>query len=426
MTLTVRGWLYSIVAVAAPFIALGMGDPSPVLVGVPAAILLTYGLVAAPGATPVVHAMLEFRRTQEGVPVVLRLGVRGSGLTAAVMLDLERNLEVVGVEGARRVGEAGLVLSLPDGRGEALVRVTARRWGTYRLGGGTVTVPGPMGILSARTVFSSGEELVVLPDTETVRRLVEPHATNLHAGDVASRVRGPGSELAELRVWVAGDSPRSINWRASVRSDQTWVTERQAERNGDLILVMDSVVVPGTGMDEAIARVVRIVASLVKSYGGRRHRLGLVSLTGFVRWFGLDSGSVHQHRLLAAVMATQAVTDPVWTAVDRVLGRVARPPSMVVFVSPLLDDEFVGRMRSLARAGMDVLTLSVDVSAWMPAPRDRIQVVARRLWAMERQSVLDRLGAAGVAVGEWRVGRSLEEVLEEVEEWRRRARRVRL
>jgi hypothetical protein len=98
----------------------------------------------------------------------------------------------------------------------------------------------------------------------------------------------------------------------------------------------------------------------------------------------------------------------------------------VVFVSPLLDDEFVGRMRSLARAGMDVLTLSVDVSAWMPAPRDRIQVVARRLWAMERQSVLDRLGGAGVAVGEWRVGRSLEEVLEEVEEWRRRARRVRL
>lgn len=294
------------------------------------------------------------------------------------------------------------------------------------MGGATVTMPGPAGMVSAGVTVDARDDLVVLPETETVRRLVEPYDTNLHAGDITARARGSGSDPAELRPWVEGDSPRALNWRASSRSDRLWVTERHADRNGDLILVIDSVVTPGSSMEEAMASAVRITASLIRAYGAERHRLGLVSLSGFNRWFGLETGSFHEHRLLAAAMATQTLTDPVWMAVDRVLDRAVRPPSMVVFVSPLLEDGLLGRVLRLARAGIDVVTIGIDVSPWLPVPHDRTQLLGRRLFLLERQRVLDRLRGAGVAVSEWQPGRPLDEMLEEVEQWRRRAQRARV
>lgn len=424
--LTIRGWVYSILVIVAPFAALGWGDPSPALVAIPAALLLGYGLASRPGESPRVEAVLETDRTLEGTTVGLRLTVRGSGSTAHLRVDLPMHVEVVESEGALRLGETGLVIPMTAGEGSARITVVAHRWGNHPLGKATVTVPGPAGMVVARAVVQAEKNLVVLPDTETVRRLVEPYATNLHAGDISSLVRGPGSDLAELRPWVEGDPPRAINWRASARSDQMWVTERHADRNGDLVLIIDSVVASGSGVEEAVAAAVRIAGSLVKAYGAARHRLGLVSLSGFNRWFGLDSGILHEHRLLAAAMATQTLAEPVWSAVDRVLDRTVRPPSMAVFVSPLLDDALLGRVLRLARAGIDVLMVAVDVSPWLPPSRERTGRIARRLFDLERQRVMDRLRGAGVAVGEWSPDRSLDEVLEEVELWRRRARRARI
>lgn len=424
--LTIRGWVYSILVVVAPFAALGWGDPSPALVAIPAGLLLAYGLTSRSEESPRVEAALGTDRALEGTPVGLRLTVDGPGSAAHLSVDLPPHVELVESEGALRVGETGLVIPMTAGEGEAEITVVAHRWGNHPLGNATVTVPGPAGMVWARAVVEAGVNLTVLPDTETVRRLVEPYATNLHAGDITSRARGPGSDLAELRPWMEGDSPRAINWRASARSDQMWVSERYADRNGDLVLIIDSVVAPGSEVEEAVAAAVRIAGSLVKSYGAARHRLGLVSLSGFNRWFGLDSGMLHEHRLLAAAMASQTVTEPLWSAVDRVLDRTVRPPSMAVFVSPLLDDALLGRVLRLARTGIDVLMVAVDVSPWLTPPRERTGRIARRLFDLERQRVMDRLRGAGVAVGEWGPDRSLDEVLEEVELWRRRARRARV
>ncbi len=169
-----------------------------------------------------------------------------------------------------------------------------------------------------------------------------------------------------------------------------------------------------------------MAAALVEAYGQGRHRLGLVSLGGYARWFGLDTGSVHEHRLLAAAMATQATPEPVWMAADRILEHTVRPPSMVVFISPLLDPALVGRIHRLARARIDVAVLGIDVAGWLRPPRDELRRLARRVWRMEREMAVDRLRQAGVAVVEWRPGRGMDELLREMEEWRRRLRRARV
>lgn len=423
--LTVRGWVYTAVLVVAPFAALALGDPSPALAALPAAAFVVFGLAARPRSDPGLTVSVHRSRTLERIPIELRLTVRGEGREARVSLDLPRQVEIVEVVGARRTGESTLVVPLVEGEGEATLTVAAHHWGNYRLAGAWVTVPGPMHVVSPAQRVEPTENLVVLPEIEKVRLLVEPLATNLHTGELSSAARGPGWDLAGLRSWTRGDSPRAINWRATARSDEVWVTDRHADRNGDLVIVIDSVGAPGSAMEGALAAAVRIIASLVKAYGVTRHRLGLISFGGFNRWFGLDSGAVHEHRLLEAVMTTQATTEPVWLAVDRVLDRSVRPPSMVVFVSPLLEDALVGRILRLARAGIDVITIVMDGSVWLRPSADRVQAQASRIWLMERQRTVDRLRGAGVGVGEWRPGRPLDELLEEVQEWRRRSRRAR-
>lgn len=423
--LTIRGWVYSVVAVVGPFVALALADPAPALLALPAAAFTVFGLVARPKVDPAVEVTVEPGRTVEGEPVRLDLKVEGDGRAAHVLLELAPELEPGKIVGGSRAG-SGLVVPLGGGFGAASVEVTPRRWGTYQVGAAAVTVPGPMGIVTASSHQPSTEHLVVLPETEKIRRLVEPLATNLHAGDVVSTARGPGTDLAEMRLWTPVDSPRSISWRTTARSDLLWVTDRHLDRKGDLILVIDSILPPGGEMEEAVTRAVRIAASLVRAYGAARHRLGLLSLGGYHRWFGLDSGALHEHRLLAAVMATQSLSAPVWAAVDRVLERVVHPPSMVAFVSPLIDDELQGRVLRLAGAGIDVIVVAVDLSPWIRQSHDRIPRLARRIWQMERERHLERLRASGIAVGEWRIGRPLEELVEEIEAWRRRWRRARV
>lgn len=423
---TVRTWIYSVGVVVAPFTSLALGDPSPVLVALPLAVILFYGLVAAPDRDPVVDVEVDADRLPVHASTSLRLTVNAPGSIAHVRLGLPSGIDMAEVSGGRAVGREGLEVALRHGEGKATVLLEPRRWGTFTLGPSRATVAGPFRMALREADAGEAIDLVVLPDLEEARRLVEPLQTNLHVGEVVSSSRGPGVELAELRRWAPGDSRRMINWRASARSEDIWVSDRYADRNGDLVLVVDGIAPPASAVSETVRKVVELAASLVEQYGAARHRLGLVSLGGKVGWFGLGAGPVHEHQLLAALLDLSAERPPVWMAVDRILDRSVRAPSMVVFVSPLLDESVVGRIHRLSRAGIDVATVAVDASAWIPPGGNRVRDLAWRIWMMERDRTIEELRATGTAVAEWAPGRSLDELMEEVDLWRRRLRRARV
>ncbi len=421
-----RAWIYAVAVVVAPFAALALGDPAPVLVALPPAVLLVVGLLADPGDSPELELRLGDDRILQGGTVSLQVAVRARAAVAHVRLGIPPDVDVVEVAGGRVVDVDGLEVTLHAGEGEAEVVLRPRQWGTFDLGPAAATVAGPLRMGFRRSHDGPSQRLVVLPELEKTRRLIEPLRTNMHAGDVMSTDRGPGVELAELRRWAPGDSRRMINWRATARSEDVWVTDRHADRNGDLVLVVDAVAPPGSTLEGAVRTVAEIAATMVEGYGSARHRLGLVSLGGQVGWFGLASGRVHEHRLLAVLLDVAAARPPVWMAVDRILDRSVKAPSMVVFVSPLLDEGVVGRIHRLSRAGMDVAVLAVDASAWLEPKGNRVYDLARRIWMMERRRTIDDIRATGTAVVEWRSGRSVSELMEEVDVWRRRRRRARV
>jgi uncharacterized protein (DUF58 family) len=420
---SLRAWCYTAAAVTAPFVSLAFGAPVVVLALAPVAAAVLVGVILDRPLPPRLQMEVTADETLAGHPVDLLLVVVAAARWAHVDLTLPSYVTIEEVEGGRRVGVAGVIVPLRDGRGEVSVRIRPEQWGAFSVGGGRAWVYGRLGMRVHSAEVGAVATVVALPETPDLRRLVEPFATNMHVGDLVARTRGPGSEPAEVRPWAPGDSPRSINWRASLRGDDTYVTERLADRNGDLVLVVDSVVDPRSEAEPVVAELVRLAATLVEAYGAARHRLGLVSLTGYSRWFGLESGALHVQRLLAALMRTQAVADPVWMVVDRVLERTVRRPTMVVFITSLLEDEMVGRMLRFASVGFDVVAIVWEPGAALAPPPDRRRTLARRIWRLERERTLDRLRSAGVAVGSAGPGASLDATMEEVERWRRHLRR---
>ncbi|MBM3894023.1 DUF58 domain-containing protein [Candidatus Dependentiae bacterium] len=59
-------------------------------------------------------------------------------------------------------------------------------------------------------------------------------------GDYASAFKGVGIEFDQLRAYVPGDDVRSIDWKATARTDETMVKTFVQERDRTIIVALDS------------------------------------------------------------------------------------------------------------------------------------------------------------------------------------------
>lgn len=423
--LTVRGWAWLVALVTAPFVALLVGDPSPALMVVPLAPVAVAGLLARPATDPIASSRLRRGEIVEGETVEMEIEVKAGSGWARAGLALPPD-SAVSVEPWVRVMPGGVIEWELRRRRSLTIGFRPRRWGGYRVGVEWLEISGRVPIRTWEATTSPAERLVVLPGPTRLRRLVTPIRTNLHVGDLPARDPGAGTELLHSRPWGPGDSPRAINWRATMRSDGLWVTDRHAERNGDIVLVLDPIGEPAGDIAPAVRQVFSLTGTLVRAYAESRHRIGVVDLAGGVNWFGLAGGLAHAHRLLAALIESQMVAEPAWSAVDRVLARSLHPPALALFVTTLTDEAVVGRIRRLAKAGIDTAVVAVGPQPWMKVGASPTARIAQRIWVLERDRLIDQLRAARVAVGAWEGGRPCEEALAEMEEWRRRRRRLRV
>jgi uncharacterized protein (DUF58 family) len=84
-------------------------------------------------------------------------------------------------------------------------------------------------------------EIAVLPDIAPVLSgAIKTQILPLEAGQKDLRLRGEGSEFHQLREFVGGMDPRSIDWKRSARMRNLVVREMRAEKNHQIILCVDS------------------------------------------------------------------------------------------------------------------------------------------------------------------------------------------
>jgi len=161
----------------------------------------------------------------------------------------------------------------------------------------------------------------------------------LLAGDYRSAVLGQGTELAQVRPYIAGDDVRQIEWNVTARTGEPHVRVQLAERVLVTWLVLDTSPSMQFGTaDRRKADVVEGVAIAVGHVASRRgNRLGVVT-------FGDSNPQAHPPRqgrmgllgLLETLRAEPSDGQVGATSLGAALGRtssLARQRALVVLVS---------------------------------------------------------------------------------------------
>ena len=113
-----------------------------------------------------------------------------------------------------------------------------------------------------------------------------------------------------------------------------------------------------------------------------------------------------------------------WRDVNLIPARILPAKSLVLALSPLVDQRFLAALEDLRARRFDVAVLEVDpVPLVQPGPSESDRL-AYRLWLLEREVIRSRLAALGIGIATWGE-RDLDTALEEVRTYRRYARLAR-
>ncbi|WP_336248777.1 DUF58 domain-containing protein [Stomatohabitans albus] len=115
------------------------------------------------------------------------------------------------------------------------------RRGMITIDGPVIRSFGPLGLAAAQWVWALDAQVLVNPAFPS-RKLAELRLTDarrLFAGQRAVRIVGESSEFDYLRDYTPDDDIRHINWAASARSQHLVVEQTRAERNHQVIVLLD-------------------------------------------------------------------------------------------------------------------------------------------------------------------------------------------
>jgi uncharacterized protein (DUF58 family) len=383
--------------------ALAMRRPEPVVLGIPLLLAVAVGLAgsAPPGLTAT--GAFDRDRALEGDEVELLVTVVAARAVPVLEITVHpaRNLEVVDTP-------EGLGRRLPAGEPqEYRWTLRCKGWSGYLSTSVTVTARDSLGFFEHRLEPAFELSIRVYPHPDEVRQLVTAIDTGLLAGNERSRQRGDGIEFANVRPYQAGDLVRRINWRATARLGEPYVNEMHPERNTEVVLFLDTFTHLERGGDSALDLTVRGALALARAYLRRRDRVGLIVFGGTLRWLRPEGGDRQLYRILDALIETQVMFSYAWKGIDILPPRTLPPRSLVIALSPLLDDRTTRALLDLRARHHDLAVIEISPLPFAEPGRTREEQLAYRLWSMDREVVVTRLQAAGAAVARWDLGQPL-------------------
>lgn len=383
--------------------ALAMRRPEPVVLGVPLLLAVALGLAGSTPPSLTASAAFDRDRALEGEEVELLVTVVAPRAVPVLEIAVAppRNLQVLetppGLGGRLRAGE----------QREYRWRLRCTRWSGYMSTAVTVASRDALGFFEHRLEPPLERSIRVYPRPDEVREVVTAVDTGLLAGNERSRQRGDGIEFADVRPYQPGDLVRRINWRATARLGEPYVNEMHPERNTEVVLFLDAFTELERGTNSALDLTVRGALALARTYLRRRDRVGLVVFGGTLRWLRPEGGDRQLYRILDALIDTQVVLSHAWKGIDILPPRTLPPRSLVIAISPLLDDRSTRALLDLRARRHDLAVIEISPLPFaVPGPSPE-QKLAYRVWSMDRDVVVARLLAAGAAVSRWDLGQPL-------------------
>ncbi len=359
-----------------------------------------------------------------GVPieVVLKLSNLGSRRAALQVYDL--------YPATCRTDDLPFAVKLPAGAFvECRYQLTATERGDMRFAGTGVRFASPLGLwVFGLTISEPGDEAArirVFPNYAAVTRyalLAVDHRLS-QLGVLKRRRRGDGMDFHQLRDYRDGDSPRSIDWKATSRRVKLISREYQDERDQQILFLLDC------------SRRMNAKDDVLSHFD---HTLNAILLLTFVAirqgdcaglmTFGGEANTADRFltpkktpetvsRFLNALYPLQPslkTPDYYQAAVD--LGKRLNKRALIVVISNLRDEDEDGLHSALAQLKRRHLVLFANLKekaiedTLQPAKEtssqgvntlreaDLIEHAAALGYAAEREAVLARMRARGVRV----------------------------
>jgi uncharacterized protein (DUF58 family) len=400
--------------------SLVIGRPELVALAAPFAVVLLVGLSLAETPEVKVAFDLEQERQVQGETVNCELELRArTSMAFEFLLDLPRGL-------VAETPNPQILRLHPDERRELDCTLRCEDWGGYVVGDFLLRSRDDFGLLVHGWSLERPRPLKVYPRGEALERLMRPVETQTFAGNQVPRARGEGIEFADLRPFVSGDRVRRINWRATARRGEPWVTETHPDRNSDVVIFLDTFLEARRQDAGTLDLAVSAAASVVAHYLREKDRVGLVSFGGVTNWLTASSGLVQLYRVLDSLLDAEIYLSYAWKEIDHLPVRALPPGSLVLALSPLLDERAVRALLDLRARGFDLAVIEISPVPFAPEPRRGLDELAYRLWLLRREALRSRYLRLGVPVVEWRGDVSLQVALEEVRRFKRHARVARV
>lgn len=398
--------LFAYVSLASVGLVVGLATQRTdiLVLATPFVVFVLVGLATSDAPDVRAGVRVEPERSVEGeaIDVVVALESPTGATRVDVAMLLPPELEV-------RDGDPSRTMQLAPGEHrEITMRVVSRRWGAYDAGALALRAHDRASLFVYELDVPATARVRFYPEQQRLRHLVRPNRTQLFAGDrVARRAAGEGIELADLRAFMPGDRPRDVNWRASARRRELWVTQRHPERSTDAVVFVDLF------SEASMLPAVRAASTLVDSYLATRDRVGLVGFGGVVQWVRAGQGVRHLYRLLDNLLDARTFFSYAWKDIGVIPPHVLVPGSVVLAISPLEDDRVVTALVDLRARGYEVAIVELvpDLVVARSAESE-LDDVARRLWRLQRAHHRERLRQFGIAVVEWRAGDPVSSTME--------------
>ncbi len=133
--------------------------------------------------------------------------------------------------------------------------------------------------------------------------------STLLSGQYKSRFKGQGMQFSDFRVYQYGDDTRHIDWRASARSQQTYVKNFEEERELNILCVVDISASNFFGTQGATKRemLCLAIANIAFSAIANNDRVGLILFSDAIeRYVPPKKGRKHVLRIIDELLSFKA------------------------------------------------------------------------------------------------------------------------
>lgn len=400
-------------------VAVLLRRPDLLYLAAPIVLATAFGLGRRAPAQPEAAFTLTEDVPLEGAHLQAQLRVTASGAdVVAIAVPVSGWVQPPG-------GRTGVVAARPDRAGNVALTVplTARRWGRHQVGPAVVTVAAAGGLLRWGPQSLPARTVRVVPLTDRFEGAADVPQARGAVGVHRSLRLGEGSELAGIRPFGAGDRLRRINWRVSLRAGDLHVNATVAERDAEVVIILDGRYDAGAsgGIDGAASGVdtgVRAAAALARFYLQLGDRVGLITHGDRVGNLRPATGRRQLTLLLDVLLDVRAPM--VRAGEPPIVGPVGLDPrALVILLSPLVGVTVFDRAAGLSRRGhplvvVDTLPADATPPAASPDFDPQWTDLALRVWRMQRESRVHRLAELGVPIVVWRGAGSLDAVLRDL------------